>query len=26
LRRALWSQYQLGDERYQRQKLGGLFF
>lgn len=26
LRRALWSQYQLGDERYQRQKLGPLLF
>ena len=26
LRRALWSQYQLGDERYQRQKMGSLLF
>jgi len=26
LRRALWSQYQFGDDRHQRQKLGALLF
>ena len=26
LRRALWGQYQFGDERHQRQKLAGLLF